>query len=80
MNPDEQIAEYVPTQIIAELFKNEGYDGVVYKSSYEKGLNVVLFNLDSVQILNRHLFELRKICFEFTESEPNFIAKRSEQE
>jgi hypothetical protein len=28
------IAEYVPTQIMAELFKREGYDGIAYKSNF----------------------------------------------
>lgn len=37
--------EYVPTQILAELFKTRGYDGVAYQSGYgEAGYNVALFD------------------------------------
>ena len=31
---DDDVAEYVPTQIIAELFRHEGYDGLAYRSSF----------------------------------------------
>ena len=37
--------DYVPTQIIAETFKLNGFDGIAYKSSYgENGINVALFD------------------------------------
>lgn len=42
MTNNDRIADYVPTQIIAELFKCNGFDGIVYKSMLEEGYNVVL--------------------------------------
>lgn len=46
-------ADYVPTQILAEVFANEGYDAIIYKSQFgEKGYNIVLFNPDDADILN----------------------------
>jgi RES domain len=37
---------YVPTQIIAETFRLQGYDGIAYKSGYgEDGYNVALFDV-----------------------------------
>lgn len=46
ISPTEHVAEYIPTQIIAELFKNNGADGMIYKSALGDGLNVVLFDLE----------------------------------
>ena len=40
---------YVPTQIIAELFKTSGFDGVKYRSLFNGGSNLALFNLDSAE-------------------------------
>lgn len=34
----DELADYVPTQIIAELFKVHGFDGVVYRSALGSGL------------------------------------------
>ncbi|UCI19278.1 RES family NAD+ phosphorylase [Mesorhizobium sp. B2-1-8] len=46
-------ADYVPTQILAEVFKNAGYDGIVYKSQFgEKGYNIALFNPDDANVIN----------------------------
>jgi RES domain len=49
-SPDPGIAEYAPTQILAEHFKNSGYDGILFRSSLGPGLNVALFDLDSVSV------------------------------
>lgn len=47
-------AEYVPTQILAELFRDAGYDGLVYHSQFggEHGYNIVLFNLDDAEAID----------------------------
>jgi hypothetical protein len=46
-------ADYVPTQILAELFRNVGYDAIIYKSQFgEKGYNVSLFELDAADPVN----------------------------
>src|SRR5262249_26083446 len=34
---DEPHSDYVPTQILAEAFRNHGYDGIVYKSLLNGG-------------------------------------------
>lgn len=60
--------DYVPTQIISELFKREGFDGVVYKSLVAEGYNVALFDRECVELRSCHLFEARKMAIEFTES------------
>ena len=43
--------DYIPTQILSELFKSNGLDGVAYKSSYgEAGYNMALFDLDAANV------------------------------
>jgi RES domain len=45
--------EYIPTQILSELFKSNGIDGVGYKSSYgEAGFNIALFDLDAANVVD----------------------------
>lgn len=44
LSPDDELW-YIPTQYVAELFKNVGYDGIVYESVQRKNnLNLVLFD------------------------------------
>jgi hypothetical protein len=46
-------ADYVPTQILTEVFASEGYNAIIYKSQFgEKGYNIVLFNPDDADIVN----------------------------
>lgn len=67
-------SDYVPTQIIAELFKSEGFDGVVYKSALSDGFNLVLFDINAANIVNCFLYEAKEIRFSFSESvNPYFI-------
>ena len=43
--------DYIPTQILSELFKSNGLDGVAYKSSYgEAGYNMALFDLEAANV------------------------------
>ncbi|TXC68266.1 RES domain-containing protein [Sphingorhabdus soli] len=42
---------YVPTQIIAETLRLQGYDGIAYKSGYgEDGFNVALFDVSAAEL------------------------------
>jgi hypothetical protein len=68
VNLSDRIADYFPTQIIAELFKNNGFDGIAYNSSLGEDLNVVLFDLDSVREICCYLYEAKKVKFKFDRS------------
>lgn len=60
-------ADYVPTQIIAELFKREGFDGIGYRSRLGGGgFNVALFNLDDADLVNCGLYGIKNINFDFS--------------
>lgn len=74
VNPNDNIIDYIPTQIIAELFKSKGYHGLSYKSSCGEGLNYVLFDLNVVKQLNCFLYETKEIKFKFSEcANPYFV-------
>jgi hypothetical protein len=62
------VADYAPSQIIAELFKRSGYDGVKYRSAFsEEGHNIALFDLTSAQPDPNSctLFHPTRVNFEF---------------
>ncbi|MCF7491348.1 MULTISPECIES: RES family NAD+ phosphorylase [unclassified Vibrio] len=61
----DQKSDYAPTQIIAELIKSLGYDGIAFKSSLNTGLNLALFDLNCVDFINCNLFKVNNIQFSF---------------
>lgn len=73
---DENTADYVPTQIIAEFFKTNGFDGIAYRSSLGPGHNIMVFDLDVADLLNCSLYEAEKISFNFSQvSNTYFMSK-----
>jgi len=65
---DNDRSEYVPTQILAELFRDSGFDGIAYKSLFGKGLNIALFNLDDAIAEKCFLFKAKSLKFEFEDN------------
>jgi len=60
--------EYIPTQIIAEFFKKNNFDGVIYKSNFgSNGYNIALFNIEDARLEQCHLFETKSINIDFQE-------------
>src|SRR5208337_4985358 len=51
VTPDESVADYIPTQILAEFFKKNGFDGIAYRSSLGKGHNIALFDLNAADLI-----------------------------
>jgi len=68
VTPDDETAEYVPTQVIAELFKSEGFDGIAYRSAFGGGYNIALFDLDGADLVGCTLYELKEIKHEFQQA------------
>jgi RES domain len=74
MTRSDDQADYAPTQILAELFKNEGIEGVVYKSNFgDDGFNIALFNPDAADLMNCGLFEVKTIQLTFTEADQTYF-------
>ena len=62
-------ADYVPTQVIAELFKQEGCDGIAYKSAFgDDGYNIVLFDPADAELTSRTLYEVKSLEFSFEQT------------
>jgi len=76
VTPNDMVADYVPTQILAELFKTNGYDGVAYQSSLGDGHNLALFDLDCAEICNCSVYRLEKIDFSFNESANRYFVTK----
>lgn len=72
---DHATAEYVPTQIIAEHFKNSDFDGVVYKSRLGPGYNLALFNVDVAEVVSCSLQSVKSVNFEFNPEHKGYSIK-----
>lgn len=59
-------AEYAATQVLAEVFRLEGHDGIFYKSAFSaEGYNVALFDLDCADQIDSFLFTVQSATFAF---------------
>ena len=64
----ENLADYVPTQILSELFRDAGYDAIIYRSNFgEEGHNIAVFSPDDAEILNCGAYEVTQIEVKFRE-------------
>lgn len=59
-------SDYVPTQILAELFKSSNLDGIRFKSGMGEGHNFLLFDVDSADFINSAVMETKAISYEFS--------------
>jgi hypothetical protein len=71
--PTNETAEYVPTQVMAEVFKVNGYDGVAYRSALGTGLNVVLFDIEVADFHGSAVFELKRFQFDFRQCSNPYV-------
>jgi hypothetical protein len=71
----------VPTQILAEVFRAHGFDGIVYRSLLGEGLNVALFDCKAAELINCCLYETQTVHFGFDQAGNRyFITKHYQQE
>lgn len=72
--------EYVATQILVELFRDEGFDGIAYQSAFgEKSKNFALFDLDAAELASCQLFEATSIKMNFQERDNPYWVKSSKR-
>jgi len=68
VGPGDPHVGYVPTQIIAELFRDKDFDGIAYKSSLsENGYNVALFDITAAELKVCHLFGIKGVKYQSEE-------------
>jgi hypothetical protein len=74
MTRSDDQADYAPTQILAELFKKAGADGVVYKSNFgEDGFNIALFDPEAADLINCGLFVVESMKLAFAEADQFYV-------
>ena len=76
VGPDLDVAEYAPTQVLAEHFKKLGYDGVVYKSKLGSGINLAFFDLDALEVHDVRLYPVKAVTVEVGEIQNSYVVKR----
>ena len=80
VTPSDKSSDYVPTQIIAELFKNNGFDGIFYKSSLSNGLNLALFDIGAATVGNYALVHrVKDIKFSFDSGKEYFPVSNADK-
>jgi len=66
-DPQDSTLTYAPTQIIAEVLRNDGYDGIRYQSSMLKeGVNVALFDVQSAKGSEPELKRVTSIKYKYS--------------
>jgi hypothetical protein len=71
-------ADYVPTQILAELFRVKGYDGIKYGSAFGSDFssqNVALFDLDSADLVECLVYQVEEIMFRSRLTGPSYCVE-----
>lgn len=61
--PTDDLADYAPTQVLAEAFRLNGFDGVMYGSLLGTGKTLALFDMDAVEVSERSLHVINSITF-----------------
>jgi len=61
----EDLADYAPTQYIAEAFRAAKYDGIMYESRVGNGRNVAIFDPAIAEVASRQLRQADKPSFSF---------------
>jgi RES domain len=62
---DETTIDYLPTQKISDLYKLNRYDGLIYRSMLEEGLNIALFDINAADCIDKALYQLKNLNFDF---------------
>lgn len=65
IDPGSEDIEYIPTQYLSELIKQFGFDGIMFRSSLGKEVNVVLFNESKVKFLGVSLYRVSNIHHQY---------------
>lgn len=74
-------ADYVPTQILAEQFRNAGYEAIIYRSQFgEKGYNVALFDLANAEPVNCAPYEVTGVEVKYREVGNRWFSTRHYQQ
>lgn len=62
--------DYIPTQYLCELIKYQGFNGVVYQSSVNKGFNLALFDPKRAKPKNIVEYTVQEVDIKFAKKTP----------
>jgi hypothetical protein len=62
----EDVADYAPTQYIAEAFRAAKYDSIMYESKVGNGKNIAIFDPATAEVVSRQLRQANKPSFSFS--------------
>ncbi len=80
VSPDPGVAEYAPTQVLAEHFKRHGYDGVIYRSNLGAGYNIATFDINALEVIDVRLYPVKAVRYEIGEVQNSYVVKRRKLE
>lgn len=75
VTPTDNTADYVPTQAVAEFFREKGLDGIAYGSALGPGHNLVLFDIDAAGLVNCGLVQIESIKFSFSDADNRYFVE-----
>lgn len=67
----DDLADYAPTQVLAEEFKRHGFDGIIYRSLADVGKNVALFTIQDASLTTTSLVCVNKVMYDVHELKLN---------
>jgi RES domain-containing protein len=77
----DDVADYAPTQVLAEAFRSAGYDGIAYGSKLGPGKTVAVFDLTATKVVNCNVFRVEAVSLKFsTAGNPYYMEEDSETE
>ena len=75
---EDEAINYIPTQYLSEVFKNNGYAGIVYKSALtEEGYNIVIFDPNNAALLGARVFKIKALKPTFEECDNPYKCEES---
>ena len=75
LSVSDDAADYVPTQILAELFYANGYDALIYRSQFgEEGFNIALFDIKDADLINAAPYQVIAIEVKYKEIGGRYFA------
>jgi RES domain len=73
----EETVNYVPTQVLAEAFREAGYEAIVYRSNFgDPGYNIVVFDVADAAILTCAPYTIKKVAVEFEQCGNPWFSQR----
>ena len=76
MTRADDTAEHVPTQIVAELFRENGLDSLGCRSALGPGHNLALFDLECADIINGQLMRADRLEMEYSQADNAYVVSR----